>query len=315
MRLHKAIQQFLDSQVGVFSPATQKWYAQRLKPLKPLYDKSLKAITARDPQCLWGKLAKNERWDAHPNRPAVRGGLSPYTLHGYARAWRAFFKWGVQQDYLSHNPATLLKQPPLPEQPPKALLPDDLTRLLSVARADLRDYAIVCFLADTGCRVGGLVGLRLADLNLETGRAVVWEKGRGGGRKSRTVYMKACTVEALRVYLCAYPCEAEARVFQGQRGPLTTSGVYQLLKRLARKAQITGRHNPHAFRHGFARGALQNGADLGTVAQLLGHCDVTITVRFYARWADDELKAKHTVVSWPPEEGSRVDQVAVEGEC
>jgi integrase/recombinase XerD len=231
----------------------------------------------------------------------VRGGLSPYTLHGYARAWRTFFRWCVQHDYLRHNPATLLKQPPLPEQPPKALLPDDLARLLTVARDAPRDYAIVCFLADTGCRVGGLVGLRLGDLHFDTGRAVVWEKGCGGERKSRTVYMKACTVESLRAYLRARPVEAEARVLQGQRGPLTTSGVYQLLKRLARKAKITSRHNPHAFRHGFARGALQNGADIGTVAQLLGHSDVSITVRFYARWADEELKAKHAAVSWLPE--------------
>jgi site-specific recombinase XerD len=231
----------------------------------------------------------------------VRGGLSPYTLHGYARAWRTFFRWCVQQDYLHHNPAILLKQPPLPEQPPKALLPEDLARLLAVAHDDPRDYAIVCFLADTGCRVGGLVGLLLADLNFETGRAVVREKGCGGERKSRTVYMKACTVEALRAYLRAHPCEAEARVFQGQRGPLTTSGVYQLFKRLAHKAKITGRHNPHAFRHGFARGALQNGADIGTVAQLLGHSDVSITVRFYSRWSDEELKAKHATVSWLPE--------------
>lgn len=58
MRLHKAIQRFLDSQVGVFSPATQAWYTQRFKPLKPLHDTSLKAITARDLQCAWSKLAK-----------------------------------------------------------------------------------------------------------------------------------------------------------------------------------------------------------------------------------------------------------------
>jgi hypothetical protein len=60
MRLHKAIQRFLDSQAGIFSPATQTWYAQRLKALKSLYGKSLKIITARDLQRLWGKLAKKQ---------------------------------------------------------------------------------------------------------------------------------------------------------------------------------------------------------------------------------------------------------------
>lgn len=242
---------------------------------------------------------KTERWAEHPRRPTVTGGLSAFSLHGYARAWKAFFRWCQQQGYLAHDPTSVLQVPPLPEQPPKAVLPDDLAQLLA-AHDHPRDYALICFLADTGCRVGGLVNLRLADVNLEEGFAIVREKGYGGQHKARKVYMKLRTVEALRRYLGEQPREAEQPVFGGQRGPLTESGVFQRLKCVAQHAQVAGRSNPHAFRHGFVRGALENGADLSTVAQLAGHCNVDVTARFYARWTDAELKEKHDRVSWLP---------------
>ena len=65
------------------------------------------------------------------------------------------------------------------------------------------------------------------------------------------------------------------------------------MRRLAGKAGIKGRFNPHSLRHAFARRVLQQGADLATVSQLMGHSSVEVTVRFYARWADDELGELH----------------------
>ena len=71
-----------------------------------------------------------------------------------------------------------------------------------------------------------------------------------------------------------------------------------MLKRLAKRAGVNGRFNPHAFRHGWARGALKNGADLGTVSQILGHSSIQVTAEFYARWADEELAQRHQKFSW-----------------
>jgi integrase/recombinase XerD len=141
--------------------------------------------------------------------------------------------------------------------------------------------------------------------------ATVREKGRGGQRKARTVFISPRTVAALRQYLDGRSSDDAQPVFWGQRGPLTTSGVFQRLKRLARTAQIHGRSNPHAFRHGFVRGALQNGADLSTVARLVGHSNVGITAQFYARWTEVELKEKHDRVSWLPE--MKGDEPATDG--
>lgn len=233
----------------------------------------------------------------------MKGGLSTFSLHGYGRAWKVFFRWCVRQGYLRRDPSDTLKLPLLPEQPPKAVLLTDLERFLAATHDAPLDHALICFLADTGCRIGGLVNLRLADLNLEAGSALVHEKGRGGQPQVRKVYMKPRTVEALRTYLEVHPVvEATQPVFWGQRGPLTGSGVFQRLKRLAAEAGIPGRSNPHAFRHGFVRGALQNGADLSTVAQLAGHRNVAVTAQYYARWNDAELHEAHAQVSWLPSE-------------
>ncbi|KAA3660662.1 MAG: hypothetical protein DWQ04_18775 [Chloroflexi bacterium] len=67
---------------------------------------------------------------------------------------------------------------------------------------------------------------------------------------------------------------------------------------LAKKAGVNGRCNLHAFRHGFARGSLKNGSDLGTVSRLLGHSSIQITAEFYTRWTDSELAKRHRTFSW-----------------
>lgn len=303
MQLNKAFREFIDSQYGAASPSTITWYEKKMAPLSHLKCKQVCNISESDLRQAWIELiGRQERWKNHPGRPSARGGLSPYTLAGYVRAWRAFFKWCVDRGYADRNPARAIKKPSLPDEPPKALLPEDLKLMLDASKDDARDYAILCFLADTGCRVGGLVSLTLGDLDLRNGRAIVREKGRNGSKRTRTVYMKPRTVSAVREYLKVRPSADNDRVFIGARGPLSEGGVYGMLKRLARRCGAKGRWNPHAFRHGFARAAVENGADLTHVSQLLGHRDIGVTARFYARWADDELKRKHREVSWLPDE-------------
>ncbi len=107
------------------------------------------------------------------------------------------------------------------------------------------------------------------------------------------------TVAAIRDYLSVRPIVDTRALFVGRKhNALTTGGVHALLDRLAGAAQVTGRHNPHAFRHGWARGALQAGADLGEVAQLLGHRQVQTTYEFYGRWSTAELHELHDKYTW-----------------
>ncbi|RME70565.1 MAG: hypothetical protein D6784_16520 [Chloroflexi bacterium] len=260
------------------SAGTRKLYRYTLnKLLDFLGDVALESIT----------IANLRRWLV----VIKNSGLSVYTVHRDVRQVKRFFRWLVEEGYLEESPAQRLNLPRLPRgEPPKAISESDLEKMLHCAKSgSVRDYAILRFLAETGCRVGGLVSLRLADLDLNQQRALVREKG----QKTRYVYFGVATVQAIEAWLNERPDGGVDRVFMGKRGPLTPSGVYRILERLACKAGVK-RFNPHSFRHALARRLLQNGADLGTVSEILGHSNYETTHKFYARWSDEELSERHS---------------------
>lgn len=103
--------------------------------------------------------------------------------------------------------------------------------------------------------------------------------------------------QLIRAWLAVRPAQAST-LFCGlsnQRAatPLSMSGLQMILKRLKAKAGVTGRVNPHSFRHGFAREYLINGGDLATLAQIMGHSDVRVTASFYAIFTHRELQERH----------------------
>ncbi len=99
MKLRNAIQNYISDQASFVSPATTEWYAKRLKPLSPLANKQLNRIKPDELRRAWVELANRKvRWSNHPSgRSPAKGGLSPYTLAGYIRCWRAFFQWCVDR--------------------------------------------------------------------------------------------------------------------------------------------------------------------------------------------------------------------------
>jgi len=293
MLLTNALNEFMKAQVSN-ADTTKHWYTKRLGPLRELGSLPLVDVSAANLRDVWVELVeRKERWRTG-RRPPAEGGLSPFTLDGYWRAWRAFFNWCVQQEYLDRSPLKKLKRPALPDQPPKAISENNLIKLLA-ACATKRDYALLAFMAVTGCRVGGLVGLTMADLDCSVGEAWVTEKGRGGGKR-RLVYVHGPALSALQDYLSERRRQPSDPVFVSLAGSgeaLTVNGVRQLLRRLARRAGVQGRCNPHSLRHRLARSLLENGCDLGAVAQLMGHTDPQITISSYGRWARNELQSKH----------------------
>ena len=205
----------------------------------------------------------------------------------------------AEEGYLERNPAARLRTPQLPEAPPKAISKEDLERLLEAAKDNPRNYAIICMLADTAARVGAIATLKLENLDLDNRRALVYDKGRGGRRRARYVYFSERTREALQDYIRIRPNSESEYLFTSNQGKrLTPDAIRLIIRRLAKKAGVKGRCNPHAFRHGWALEALRNGADLGTVSDILGHSDITVTKQFYARWADKELQERHDKFTW-----------------
>ena len=131
------------------------------------------------------------------------------------------------------------------------------------------------------------------------------------GNKTRFVFFEEETVRALEAWLKVRPQDQGPCLFvalNNQGDGLSDRGVYRMLRRRGKAAGCTGPVNPHAFRHGFARHYLMDGGDrripcgavgldggdLGTLSDILGHSDVSVTKLFYGVFTTAELQKKHS---------------------
>jgi len=281
------------------SPSTVIGYRRKLKPLVVfLDDVQVEEVTTGDlRRYIVHLMDRSTRWSDHPYHDEVAGGLSPFTVAGHVRAVKRLFNWLEAEGMLQVNPARRIKMPQPKRREPKGISQQDFLALLTTTEAgsvaDLRDRAILMFLADTGCRVQGMCGLQVQDVDFDAGFAAVTEKG----NKTRLVLFNPPTAESLRDWLRVRPGHQGPWVFIGlgpkAQGALSPNGVAQMLKRRAKRAGVAGAVNPHSFRHAFARGFLLSGGDLGTLADILGHSSVEVTKAFYGIFTIQELQEKH----------------------
>jgi integrase/recombinase XerD len=216
---------------------------------------------------------------------------SPWTISGYLQAVRTFCRWCLRREYLERNVANELDRVRLPAKEPANISEGDLEAMLAACEND-RDYVLVLVLASSGCRVGGLVGLKWSGVDLDAGTLHVVEKFDA----LNTYYLVDAVVDELREWQAVSESDyVFPSLVTGK--PLKRSGIYQALKRLAKKAEIQGPWNPHAFRHRKARKLIENGADLETVAELLNHSDIAVTAQFYVRWSRREVQRRHSKFS------------------
>ena len=274
MQMRTALDDFLLSYSGARSPATVAWYRRRLGELGDfLGDVDVGRVTISDLRRF--RCALESR------------GLAVRTRHGYVRAVRRFFAWLVEEGVLPVNVALRLELPRLPKGEVKGIRQEDLCKMFAVAASSPRDLALCWVFYSTGARLGGVVGLGLADLDLEHGRARVTEKF----TKSRTVYLVPRAVEALRAWLAVRPdMPGVYSVFVGKRGKLTGSGVYQVMASIAERAGVGPGWNPHNWRHKRARDLLAAGVGLGVVSQVLGHSGVQVTADIYGLLDEAQLQ-------------------------
>jgi site-specific recombinase XerD len=301
MLLSEAIKALITAtQADGRSPRTVQGYRDGLAQLLTfLGDRDLATITITDLRAYAADLrSREQRFVDHPARKPVKGGLSIFSIANRLRSVKRLFNWLAEEGILPENPARRLKLPKLPQKEPKSISPAAFEQLLAATSGDSimhrRDRALLLVLADTGCRVGGLVHLRVQDVNLEQHSALVTEKG----EKIRTVYFMPVTAEALRCWLDVRPTVDGDWLFPNL-GPqktwpqLTEEAVGEALRRLKKVAGVTESVSPHRFRHGFAREYLRSGGDLATLSRILGHSSVEVTARYYAVFTPSELKEFH----------------------
>jgi integrase/recombinase XerD len=300
MLLDEAIESLLlATEANGRSPQTVEGYRRKLKPLQAfLGNVPVEKITVNDLRRYIVHLKeRSTRWADHPKHQEREGGLSPFTVASYCRALRRLFNWLQEEGIIQINPAQKIKFPQPKCDKPKSISLEDMLALLETTNggdiANLRDRAIILFLADTGCRVGGLCGLRIQDVNFEEKEATVREKG----DKTRMVPLSQPTADALKDWLSVRPAGHGPWLFVSlgnkAQGRLSPNGVRQMLRRRAKIAGIAGPSNPHAFRHAFGREYLLGGGDLATLSELMGHSDIRVTKESYGIFTFQELKEKH----------------------
>ena len=218
---------------------------------------------------------------------------APSTVARKIAAVKSFFHYLTAEHIIDHNPAGQLDSPRVKKNPPKALPPADVVRLLSVAtRATgpkaLRDQAILQLLYATGMRVTELVSLQVGDVDLEAGVVTCCE--RSGG--SRQVPIDPEAIACLSIYLAAGRAELvrdpdERALFLNHRGrQLTRQGLWLIIKTYAQEANLDVEVTPHTLRHSFAAHLLHNGADLREVQKRLGHANIS-TTQIYTQVGED----------------------------
>lgn len=300
MLLSEAIERLLiATQADGLSPATTEGYRIKLRPLLNfLGDVPVETITTDDLRRYVAHLRERKTiYPTHPHHKEREGRLSLATINSLVRALKRLFNFLESEGIIEVAPTRRIKTPRPQRREPKAASIEDLIVILNTLSddrvEDRRDRAIFLMLSDTGCRVSGLCGLKVTDIDLEKGEATVTEKG----GKSRIVFFNPLTAEALRSWLEVRPADQGDWLFVSlgnkARGALSIGAVEQILKRRARKAGIKGRVNPHAWRHAFAREYLKNGGDLSTLSDLMGHASLDVTRNSYAIFTQEELREKH----------------------
>ena len=198
---------------------------------------------------------------------------------------RSFYKFLVKRDYVSGNPVTTIKTPKQDKKLPKFLEYEEVQRLLNTPPANTwlgaRDRAIMEVLYSTGMRVSELVSLNMDDVDFLSEVIHV----RGKGKKERISPIGSSALQSIQNYIefrnkrMANNSNFDPKVLfankHGQR--LSTRSVRRKMDKYLIEAGLDPSISPHTLRHSFATHMLNNGADLRSVQELLGHQSLSTT--------------------------------------
>ncbi|MCK0130908.1 site-specific tyrosine recombinase XerD [Flavobacteriaceae bacterium F08102] len=197
---------------------------------------------------------------------------------------RSFFDYLIFENYREDNPTARLETPRIGRKLPAVLSLVEIDQLLSAIDLSTpegeRNRTMLEMLYSCGLRVSELISLQLSDLFFEEGFIRVI----GKGDKQRFVPINPSTQNYINLYITKIRCHIkqqkgfEDTLFLNRRGKqLTRNMIFMIIKGLAEKAGITKKVSPHTFRHSFATHLLENGADLRSIQQMLGHESITTT--------------------------------------
>ena len=208
-------------------------------------------------------------------------GLAPTSLRRILSSWRKFFAYLSDAFAIESNPAEGVRAPRSRTGLPKALSPDDMSKLLAAEAKDdisLRDLAMFEVMYSSALRVSELTNLDYSDIDLH---AQMVNVRLGKGSKQRLVPIGKQAINSIKKYLpirAKWKNSADDALFINKHGKrLTVRSTQYRLKVLVQKAGLPGNVTPHSLRHSCASHLLQSSGDLRGVQEFLGHADVAST--------------------------------------
>ncbi|MCM3672970.1 tyrosine recombinase XerC [Peribacillus simplex] len=223
--------------------------------------------------------------------------LSKRTVARKTSCLRSLYKFLLREGDVKDNPFSLASLPKKDQRLPRFLYEKEMNQLFSSLKKDspigIRNSALLELLYATGIRVSECCEIKLQDIDLSLGTVLV----HGKGKKDRYVPVGRYAQEAIDLYirtarmeLTSSDAKAHVYLFVNFRGdPLTPRGVRYILNELIKKSAADGSLHPHMLRHSFATHLLNNGADIRTVQELLGHSKISST-QMYTHVTKDQLK-------------------------
>lgn len=288
------------------SPRTTRWYDYHLRAFLvwleiKSYSTELDQITAPIIREHISTLqADGARYANHPTHPKEQRAMSPSSVRGRVSSLSALFNWAEREELLTKNPMRKVPKPKVPKMILSGFSQAEIQLLIKACSelpeaTAIREKALLLFLLDTGARISEVLNLKMTNLHLEEGRALVM----GKGAKERYVFIGKATKRALWRYISLSRPEPAPNVdrvfltFQGR--PLPYRRATFVLQRLAKKTGIENVH-PHRFRRTAAIQFLRNNGSLFALQKMLGH-ETLDMVRRYVELASDDVEQAHKTAS------------------
>ncbi len=217
------------------------------------------------------------------------------TIARHISCLRSFYKYLMKEQVITKNPMKLISNPKLDQTLPKFLYTNELEDLLLIpdetTPLGMRDAVMLELMYATGVRVSELIAIQISDINFYDWKIKVM----GKGSKERYVLYGSRLQSLLKTYLSDIrPALLKNKnnnflLLNHLGNPLTTAGVRMILNKIIQKGALKYHISPHVLRHTFATHMLNEGADLKSVQELLGHENLS-TTQIYTHISNEHLR-------------------------
>lgn len=210
-------------------------------------------------------------------------------------AVRSFYNYLIEIKAIETSAFSNIKNPKISKKLPNFLNNSEINNFIEEknieSALDLRNKLIIEFLYATGLRVSELCGIKISDLNASNGSLKVM----GKGSKERIVFYKACNSKLMAEYInnarnhILNGIKSEYLFISKSGKPLSPRSIENIVKKYAQNKNIKSKVTPHTLRHTYATDLLNNGADIRSVGELLGHSSLS-TTQIYTHVTAEHLK-------------------------